>query len=130
MSTISSMPGLPASASMALDAARSTARPSAGTPIGSHAAAPKTAAEKARAQAQDFEAMFLNTMMQSMFTGIGSEGPMGNSPSTGVWRSFMIDEYAKSFAKAGGVGLANQVYGTLLGQQEARSATPTKTSIQ
>ncbi|NVO15109.1 MAG: flagellar assembly peptidoglycan hydrolase FlgJ [Rhodoplanes sp.] len=114
---------------MALDAARGTTRPSTGTPIGSHAST-KTAAEKARAQAQDFEAMFLNTMMQSMFTGIGSEGPMGNSPSTGVWRSFMIDEYAKSFAKAGGVGLANQVYGTLLGQQEARSAAPTKTSIQ
>jgi Rod binding domain-containing protein len=130
MSSIGTMPGLSASASTAMDAARSALRPSAGTSIGSHAAAPKTAAEKARAQAQDFEAMFLNTMMQSMFTGIGSDGPMGNSPSTGVWRSFMIDEYAKSFAKAGGVGLANQVYGTLLGQQEARSAAPTKTSTQ
>lgn len=122
---MSGMPSLPAGATMALDAARN-GRLSAGSRV-----APVTAvADKARAQAQDFEAVFLNTMMQSMFTGIGNDGPMGNSPSTGVWRSFLVDEYAKSFAKAGGVGLADQVYATLLGQQEARPATPTKASVQ
>ncbi|MBI5112377.1 MAG: rod-binding protein [Rhodovulum sp.] len=89
----------------------------------------KSAAETARAQAQDFEAMFLNTMMQSMFTETGGDGPLGNSPGTGVWRSFLVDEYAKTFAKAGGVGLADQVYATLLGQQEARSATATRNLV-
>jgi peptidoglycan hydrolase FlgJ len=118
---------LPPAATTALDAARNTTLPSA--PVGSRGTGLKPAAEKARAQAQDFEAMFLNTMMQNMFTGIGDDGPMGNSPSTGVWRSFLVDEYAKSFAKAGGIGLADQVYSTLLGQQEAR-VTPTTASIQ
>ena len=42
--------------------------------------------------------------------------------AVGVWRSFLTDQYAKSFAKAGGIGIANQVYHTLLAQQEARGA--------
>jgi Rod binding domain-containing protein len=39
-----------------------------------------------------------------------------------VWRSFLGEEYAKSFAKAGGIGLADHVYRALIAQQEARSA--------
>ncbi|CAL8971804.1 hypothetical protein RHODGE_RHODGE_03077 [Rhodoplanes serenus] len=126
------LPGLSPAATVALDAGRRGA-PAAGTAgavaIGSRAMPAKSAAETARAQAQDFEAMFLNTMMQSMFTETGGDGPLGNSPGTGVWRSFLVDEYAKSFAKAGGVGLADQVYATLLGQQEARSATATRNLV-
>jgi Rod binding domain-containing protein len=75
---------------------------------------------KAKAASQDFEAVFLNSMFQQMFTGIQGEGPFGGSGATGVWRSFLTDEYSKSFAKAGGIGIADQVYSTLLTQQEAR----------
>jgi Rod binding domain-containing protein len=32
----------------------------------------------------------------------------------------LTDEYAKSFAKGGGIGIADQVYRTLIAQQEAR----------
>jgi Rod binding domain-containing protein len=75
---------------------------------------------KARAAAQDFEAVFLNSMFQHMFTGIDGDGPFGGSGAVGVWRSVLTDEYAKSFAKAGGIGIADQVYRTLMAQQEAR----------
>ncbi len=75
---------------------------------------------KARAAAQDFEAVFLNSMFQNMFTGISGEGPFGGSGAIGVWRSMLTDEYSKSFAKAGGIGIADQVYRTLMAQQEAR----------
>jgi Rod binding domain-containing protein len=85
------------------------------------AAKPNTPEAKARATAQDFEAVFLNSMFQQMFTGLDKEGPFGGTPSTGPWRSFLTDEYAKSFAKAGGIGIADHVYKTLLSQQEARS---------
>jgi Rod binding domain-containing protein len=85
------------------------------------AAKPSSPEAKAHATAQDFEAVFLNSMFQHMFTGIDGEGPFGGTPGTGVWRSFLTDEYAKSFAKAGGVGIADQVYKTLLQQQEARA---------
>jgi peptidoglycan hydrolase FlgJ len=72
---------------------------------------------KAKAAAQNFEAMFLNTMFQQMFTGIDGDGPFGGSGALKVWRSFLTDQYAKSFAKAGGIGIATDVYQELLRQQ-------------
>ncbi|MEA2927589.1 MAG: peptidoglycan hydrolase FlgJ [Hyphomicrobiales bacterium] len=78
-------------------------------------------AAKARATATDFEQVFLNSMFSQMFTGVDGEGPFGGSKATGVWRSFLTDEYAKSFAKAGGIGLGDHVYRALIAQQEARS---------
>ena len=73
---------------------------------------------KARASAQDFEAVFLNSMFQHMFTGIDGEGPFGGKGATGVWRSVLTDQYAKSIVKAGGIGIADQVYRSLMAQQE------------
>jgi peptidoglycan hydrolase FlgJ len=75
--------------------------------------------EKARAAAQDFEAVFLNTMLSEMFTGIGKEGPMGGGAGVDVWRSFLTDEYAKTFARSGGIGIADHVYKSLIATQEA-----------
>jgi len=72
---------------------------------------------KAKSAAEDFEAMFLNTVFQQMFTGIDGDGPFGGSGPLKVWRSFLADQYAKSFAKAGGVGIATDVYNELLRHQ-------------
>jgi flagellar protein FlgJ len=76
---------------------------------------------KARAAAQDFEAMFLNQMFEHMFTGLDGDGPFGGKGAAGVWRSFLTQEYSKSVAKAGGIGLADHVYRSLIAQQEARA---------
>jgi len=76
--------------------------------------------EKAKAASQDFEAVFLNSMFQQMFTNVGGDGPFGGNGATGVWRSFLTDEYSKSFAKAGGIGIASQVYSSLMKQQEVQ----------
>ena len=72
---------------------------------------------KAKAGAEQFEATFLNSMFQQMFTGIDGDGPFGGSGSLKIWRSFMTDQYAKSFAKAGGIGIASHVYDELLKHQ-------------
>jgi peptidoglycan hydrolase FlgJ len=72
---------------------------------------------KAKAAAQNFEAMFLNSMFQQMQTGIDGDGPFGGSGALKVWRSFLTNQYATTFAKAGGIGIANQVYQELLRQQ-------------
>jgi Rod binding domain-containing protein len=80
----------------------------------------KARAAKAREQAQDFEAMFLNQMFGQMFTSMDGEGPFGGGKEVGIWRSFLTDEYAKSFAKKGGIGLADHVYRSLMQQQEVR----------
>jgi flagellar protein FlgJ len=85
----------------------------------SKAAAKAKLAGKAKSAAQDFEAVFLNSMFQQMFSNIG-QGPFGGGPATSVWRSLLTDEYAKSFAKAGGIGIADHVQRALLAQQEIR----------
>jgi len=72
---------------------------------------------KAKVAAREFEAMFLNSMFQQMFTGVDGDGPMGGSGALKVWRSFMTDQYAKTFAKNGGIGIAAHVYDELLKQQ-------------
>ena len=82
---------------------------------------PAATQKKLRGQAQDFEAMFLNSMFSQMTSGIKGEGPFGDTPGTGVWRSMLTDQYSKSFAKAGGVGISNDVYRTLILQQAGRS---------
>jgi Rod binding domain-containing protein len=76
---------------------------------------------KAHTAAVNFEAQFLNSMFGQMFAGVQGDGPFGGGPAVGVWRSFLSDQYAKSFAKAGGIGIANQVYHALLAQQEAHA---------
>ena len=77
---------------------------------------------KARATATDFEAMFLNSMFSQMTSGVKGEGPFGDTPGTGVWRSMLTEQYSKSFAKAGGVGISNDVYRTLIMQQAGRAS--------
>ena len=76
---------------------------------------------KAKSSAQDFEAVFLNSMFSQMTSGLKGAGPFGDTPGTGVWRSMLTDEYSKSFAKAGGVGISNDVYRTLILQQADRA---------
>jgi flagellar protein FlgJ len=78
-------------------------------------------AQKAKAASEDFEAVFLSSMFNEMFASVKGDGPLGGAGSTGIWRSFLSDEYAKSFAKAGGVGIGAQVYQTLLSQQEIKN---------
>jgi flagellar protein FlgJ len=76
---------------------------------------------KAKTSSQDFEAMFLNSMFSQMTSGIKGDGPFGDTQSTGVWRSMLTDQYSKNFAKAGGVGISNDVYRTLILQQANRA---------
>ena len=76
--------------------------------------------DRLRAQAQDFEVQFVNSMFQQMYAGVTGDGPFGNSPGVAPWRSFLTEEYAKSFVKSGGIGIADSVYKSLLALQEAR----------
>jgi flagellar protein FlgJ len=89
----------------------------------SQSASTSSAAKKAKGNAQEFEAMFLNSMFQHMMTGIEGDGPFGGSTGIGVWRSFLTNEFAKSVAKKGGFGLADQVYRSLITQQAANAST-------
>ena len=86
------------------------------------------AQKKAKGTAQDFEAMFLNSMFSQMTSGVKGEGPFGDTTGTGVWRSMLTDQYAKNFAKAGGIGISTDVFRTLILQQANRAASQGKTT--
>lgn len=79
------------------------------------------AQKKTRAKAQEFEAVFLNSMFSQMTTGIKGDGPFGDTTGTGAWRSMLTDEYSKNFAKSGGIGISNDVFRTLILQQANRA---------
>lgn len=59
--------------------------------------------------AQDFEATFLSTMMQQMFSGLSTEGPFGGGPGEEMFRSVLTDAMAKQMSKTGGIGIAPAV---------------------
>jgi len=108
-----------ASPALALSAPQLGAQANGALAASAKAATKATLAAKAKGAAQDFEAVFLNSMFQQMFSEIG-KGPFGGGPAAGVWRSLLTDEYAKSFAKAGGIGIADHVQRALMAHQEIR----------
>lgn len=75
--------------------------------------------DKAREAAQEFEAVFLTGFIEQMFSGIETDGPFGGGHAEKIYRSMMSQEYAQNFARNGGVGIADQVYGEILKAQEA-----------
>jgi Rod binding domain-containing protein len=81
--------------------------------------AAKTEAEATKA-AKDFEAVFINQMIGTMFEGIKTDGPFGGGPAESMFRSLMIDHYSKTIADQGGFGLADQVKREILRMQEMK----------
>ncbi|WP_417783149.1 rod-binding protein [Terasakiella pusilla] len=75
---------------------------------------------KIRETAIEFEAQFLSQMLQPMFEGIQAEEPFSGGHSEKLWQSMLVNEYGKSIAKSGGIGLADEVQKQLLRAQEGR----------
>jgi Rod binding domain-containing protein len=72
---------------------------------------------KAKTQSEDFEAMFLNAMVSQMTSSVKGDGPFGDTVGTGAWRSMLTDQYTRSIAKAGGIGISSDVYRSLILKQ-------------
>jgi Rod binding domain-containing protein len=97
-----------------ISAALSAARP---TPLLKGGARSAAEAEKA---AKEFEAVFIGQMLSAMFAGVKTDGPFGGGSGEMMFRSLMIDHYAKSIAGQGGLGLADQVKREILRLQEIK----------
>ena len=76
--------------------------------------------EKIQEKAEEFEAVFLATMLGPMFEGIETDGPFGGGHGEEVFRSLMLQEYGKVMAKRGGIGLADHIMQSMLAAQEAK----------
>lgn len=73
--------------------------------------------EQARHVAQQFERMFISEMLGPMFAGIETDGPFGGGNAEATFRPMLIDQYADSIAKSGGIGIADAVMKEILKMQ-------------
>ena len=105
---------------MSLDATVSlaTATPNLYARTASAAAAKGSPEARARAQATEFEQVFLASMFNQMFAGLDTSGPFHGGQAEETWRGMLVDGYAGELARSGGIGVADAVYRQLLEIQE------------
>lgn len=70
-----------------------------------------------RAAAEEYEALFIGQMLAPMFENLGG-GLFGGGPGEAVYRSMMVEQYGKSIARSGGIGIADSVEREILKLQE------------
>ncbi len=68
--------------------------------------------------AEEFESVYLSTVLNTMFASIPTDGPFGGGKAEATWRSFLANEYANEVSAKGGIGLAASVRSELIGLQE------------
>lgn len=73
---------------------------------------------KAWETAKDFESQFLSTMTQSMFDGVKADSLFGGGQGEDMFRSMLVGQYSKEMTNAGGIGIADRIYGEILKLQE------------
>lgn len=71
-----------------------------------------------REAAVDFEAFFLSQMFSEMFSGIETDPVFGGGAGEDVFRSMMIQQFGKSVAQSGGIGIADAVMREMIALQE------------
>ncbi len=77
------------------------------------------AGEEVRRVAEEFEAVFIAQMMAPMFQGLETDELFGGGPGEDIYRSVLVEEYGKSIARAGGIGLSDAIQREILRLQEA-----------
>jgi len=79
-----------------------------------------SAANMTAETAEDFEAFFLSQVFSEMFSGIETDPLFGGGAGEGVFRSMMIQEFGKSVAQTGGIGIADSVMREMIALQEEK----------
>ena len=105
---------------MAIDALPSSFVAGVQTSGPNGAGEPTNLQHSARKTAEEFEHSFLTTMLGSMFEGVETSAPFGGGHAEQQFRSVLLGEYAKDMAKAGGIGIADEVYREILAIQEGK----------
>lgn len=105
---MSMLPATPVSAETALQSLKS--------------GAVKGPADKTKAAAQDFEAVFLSEMFSHMFEGLNVDPMFGGGQGEKMFRGMMTQEYGKMMAKGGGIGISDQLQKMMIQMQENQGA--------
>ena len=72
----------------------------------------------ARKSAQDFEAFFVTSMLESMSAGLKTDKLFGGGPGEQMYRSMLNQEYGKAIAQRGSFGISDMVQREILRLQE------------
>jgi len=75
------------------------------------------AADKA---SKDYEQVFISQFLGNMFSSIPTDGVTGGGAGEEMFRSLMIDQYAKGVESQGGFGIATQMKAELLKHQQVQ----------
>ena len=76
--------------------------------------------KKAWKTAQDFESVYMSTMIGQMMSGLSGDGPLAAEGAGGdAWRGMLTEEMAKTISFSGGVGVAKSIYSELIRLQES-----------
>ena len=67
--------------------------------------------------AKQFEAAFIAQMLGPMFDGAELSAPFGGGPGEAAFKSFLLDAVAQQMAKAGGLGLTDDLTREMLKMQ-------------
>ena len=77
-------------------------------------------ADAIRKTAVDFEGFFISMAMESMFSGIETDGLFGGGHGERVFRSMMLQEVGKSIAESSSIGIADAVQREIISLQEVQ----------
>ena len=89
-------------------------------PLGDAAAAGAGATidPRMRETAQEFEAVFLAQVLQTMNAGIGGPGPFSDGDNE-AWSGMLQEEYGRLISRSGGIGVADSLLREMLKMQES-----------
>lgn len=79
-----------------------------------------------RKAAEDFEAVFIASILENMSAGIPVNSTFGGGFSEQIYRGMLNEQYSKSIAAKGGIGIADNVYRFLMGFQEVGHDAPAR----
>jgi len=90
----------------------------------SHSPSSANAGNKLRAQAEELEGVFLNTLVKEMFSSIGKEKGFSGGFAEETWRGMQAEQYAGELAQNGGLGVADALVSDLLAVQQTAFSAP------
>lgn len=65
--------------------------------------------EKIDETAREFESVFISEMLKPMFEEVKTDHMFGGGQAEEIFRSLLLQEYGKSMAQNGGLGIADEV---------------------
>ena len=78
-------------------------------------------AEALRHAAEEFESVFLSEMLAPMFEGLDTEGLGGGGMGEQIFRPMLVERYAESISRSGGVGIADSVVREFMRMQQSQN---------